>query len=80
MTKPQFLTTNIGFAAYLIHQGHKPTDIKVENRNRSRFRFDLSPEDAALLDLDWRRSELCRFFDAFRYLRERTIKGLGEGE
>jgi hypothetical protein len=74
MNQAHFLTTDIGFATYLVYRGHDPS-IRVESRNRSVFRFDLKPEDAAILDLEYRRSDVARFYSCFRHLREVTIRG-----
>jgi hypothetical protein len=71
----QYKTDKIGFAAYLCLRGTKLSSVEVKNRNRSTFVFELDPVDANTLELEYTRSDHSRFFDAFKYLREQTIRG-----
>lgn len=70
-----FTTDKIGLAAYLVVLGKDLSGVMVKTRNRAYFTFNLSPDDAAKLELDYTRSEHFRFYEAFRYLRDRTIHG-----
>lgn len=70
-----FTTDKIGFAAYLVVEGKSLATVQVKTRNRAFFTFEMPPEEASKLELEYTRSEHFRFFEAFRYLRDRTIHG-----
>lgn len=70
-----FTTDKIGFAAFLVVAGKTLSSIQVKTRNRALFTFDVPPDEASRLELDYTRSEHFRFYEAFRYLRDRTIHG-----
>lgn len=72
----EFTTDKIGLAAYLVLQGKILSGVQVKTRNRAFFTFDVEPEEAMRLELDYTRSEQFRFFEAFRYLRDRTIRNI----
>ena len=80
VSKPSFQTDKIGFAAYLIVKSVRLLDVKVKTRNRSAFVFDLAPNAAADYELEYTRSDYAKFFEAFKYLRDRTIRGIKGGE
>lgn len=69
-----FTTDKIGLASYLVVMGKVLTSVQVKTRNRAFFTFEVSGEEASRLELDYTRSEHFRFFEAFRYLRDRTIR------
>jgi hypothetical protein len=75
MPTPSFSTDKIGLAAYLVVVGKTLTGVQVKTRNRAFFNFEMSQEEASRLELEYTRSEHFRFFEAFRYLRDRTIHG-----
>lgn len=75
MTPSPFTTDKIGLAAYMVVAGKGLLGVQVKTRNRAFFAFDVSPEEATKLELEYTRSEHFRFFEAFRYLRDRTIHG-----
>jgi len=75
MPSPTFTTDKIGFAAYLVVVGKSLSGVQVKTRNRAYFTFEMPSEEASRLELDYTRSEHFRFFEAFRYLRDRTIHG-----
>lgn len=70
-----FTTDKIGFATYLVVVGKVLSAVQVKTRNRAFFVFEVSPDEANKLELEYTRSEHFRFFEAFRYLRDRTIHG-----
>lgn len=69
-----YTTDKIGFAAYLVVVGKVLLSIDVKTRNKAFFTFDVPAEEAGRMELDYTRSEHFRFFEAFRYLRDRTIR------
>lgn len=69
-----FQTDKIGLASFLIVRSARLIEVKVKSRNRSMFVFDISPEQAMAEELEYTRSEHSKFFEAFRYLRDRTIR------
>ena len=74
MPSTTFTTDKIGLAAYMVVIGKELTAIQVKTRNRALFSFTIASDEAARLELDYTRSEHFRFFEAFRYLRDRTIR------
>lgn len=70
-----FRTEKIGFAAYLVHSGVLLSAVHVKTRNRASFEFALAPEEADALELEFTRSEFFRYFESFRHLRDRTLRG-----
>lgn len=71
----QFSTDKIGLAAYLMLRGCKLLAVAVKNRNRATFTFQVGTERAEELEQEYTLSEHSRFFDFFKSLRERTIRG-----
>lgn len=70
-----FATDKIGLAAYLVVLGKDLSGVQVKTRNRAYFIFNMGTDEAARLELEYTRSEHFRFYEAFRYLRDRTIHG-----
>lgn len=70
-----FSTDKIGFAAYLLLRGCKLASVSVKNRNRSTFNFNIGTQRAQELEQDYTLSEHSRYFEFFKHLRERTIRG-----
>jgi hypothetical protein len=75
-----FKTEKIGFAAYLVNAGVLLSAVHVRSRNRASFEFALAPEEADSLELEFQRSEFFRYFESFRYLRDRTLRGSTNGK
>jgi hypothetical protein len=73
--KDPFQTDKIGFAAYLIVNSIRLLEVRTKSRNRASFVFDLPAERAADFELEYTRSDHSKFFEAFKYLRDRTIRG-----
>jgi hypothetical protein len=72
---PSLKTDKIGLAAYLIVRGKRLSDVEVKSRNRSLFQFDVPDTEASALELEYMTSEFFRYYEAFRLLRDRTIRG-----
>jgi hypothetical protein len=70
-----FSTDKIGLAAYLMLRGCKLASVAVRNRNRSVFTFGIGPERAQELEQEYTLSDYSRYFEFFKHLRERTIRG-----
>jgi len=70
-----FETDKIGLACYLIITGQKLLSVNPKHRGRASFTFALAPKDAASMELSYTTSDHARFFEAFRYLRDRTLRG-----
>jgi hypothetical protein len=75
MSADTFETDKIGLACYLIITGQKLISVNPKHRGRASFTFALSPKDAASMELAYTTSDHARFFEAFRYLRDRTLRG-----
>lgn len=71
-----YQTDKIGFASYLIMKSFRLTDVRVKTRNRSVFVFDTTPEQAGEAELEYTRSDFSKFFETFKFLRDRTIRGV----
>lgn len=72
---PSLKTDKIGLAAYLIVRGKVLTGVEVKSRNRSFFQFEVTDAEASALESEYMTSEFLRYFEAFRLLRDRTIRG-----
>jgi len=70
-----FQTDKIGFAAYLIVGSVRLLEVRTKSRNRASFVFDVPEAKATDLELEYTRSDHAKFFEAFKYLRDRTIRG-----
>jgi hypothetical protein len=70
-----FVTDKIGFASFLVIQGKTMTGVQVKTRNRALFCFDLDEDEASSLEVEYTRSDFNRFFEAFKFLRDKTIRG-----
>lgn len=72
---PEFKTDKIGFAAYLVTKNVKLIRAEVKNRNRATFVFDCYDDEWSSLEQEYLCSDHSRFFEAFKHLREMTIRG-----
>lgn len=75
MPADTFETDKIGLACYLIIKGQKLLAVNPKHRGRASFTFALTPSDASAHELAYTTSDHARFFEAFRYLRDRTLRG-----
>lgn len=70
-----FTTDKIGLATYLLLRGCKLLNVDVKNRNRGNFTFQIGLERAQELEQEYTLSDFSRYFEFFKHLRERTIRG-----
>ena len=70
-----FETDKIGFASYLVVRSIKLVEVRAKSRNRATFVFEMLEKDALQAELDYTRSDYAKFFEAFKHLRDRTIRG-----
>jgi hypothetical protein len=68
-------TDKIGFAAYLVTRNIKLARAEVKNRNRATFVFEADDSDWSSFEQEYLCSDHARFFEAFKHLREMTIRG-----
>lgn len=69
-----YATEKIGLSAYLLIKGIKLVRAEVKNRNRATFVFEQFEDEVAGLEQDYLCSDHSKFFEAFKHLRELTIK------
>ena len=74
MTK-NFSTDKIGLACFLLLKKTKLLSVKAKNKSRALFEFDMSAEQGVAEELAYTTSEHSRFFEAFKYLRGRALRG-----
>ncbi len=70
-----YITDKINVACYLMIKGHAPVRIDAKNKNRATFSFELTSEEGAKHELAYTTSDYSRFFEAFKYLRSRALRG-----
>lgn len=70
-----FVTDKIGLACFLLLKNTKLISVKAKNRSRALFEFDLPAEQGVAEELAYTTSEHSRFFEAFKYLRGRALRG-----
>lgn len=70
-----FRTDKIGLAAYLLVRGKRLVGVEVKSRNRAFFSFDVSDGEASGLESEYTVSDFNRYYEAFRLLRDKTIRG-----
>lgn len=70
-----FTTDKIGLACYLLIKGVPLTGLSAKARGRAAFDFDITAEDALAHEMAYTTSDHARFFEAFRLLRERAVRG-----
>ena len=70
-----FRTDKIGLAAYFLVKGKRLLGVEVKSRNRAFFEFDLGEAEASAAEVEYMTSEFFRYYEAFRFLRDRTIRG-----
>ena len=70
-----FTTDKIGLACYLMMRGVELTSIISKSKSRASFVFRLSPQDGMAQEMTYTTSDYSRFFEAFKYLRGRALRG-----
>ena len=71
-----FKTDKIGLVSYLMMQGYKVLGLDAgSTRNRSFYIVDIDEDRGLELQQDFMNSEFAKFYENFRYLRERAIQG-----
>lgn len=70
-----FVTDKIGLACFLLLKDVKLVSVKAKNKSRASFEFALSTEQGVAEELAYTTSEHSRFFEAFKYLRGRALRG-----
>jgi hypothetical protein len=75
-TTPKFATDKIGFACYLLLNGAELIDVKAQRKNRAFFWFRLSPQIGAAQEVTYITSDYSKFFETFKYLRSRALRGV----
>lgn len=74
--RDSFTTDKIGLVAFLMLKGWKVTSVEVKNsRNRAWYTMDIDSDEAMDLEQEFMQSEFAKFFDHFKWLRERAIRG-----
>lgn len=75
MTSGCFSTDKIGLACFLMIKGVELTGVKSKSKGRAVFTFKLSPQEGIAHEMAYTTSEHSRFFEAFKYLRGRALRG-----
>jgi len=75
MTSGEFSTDKIGLACFLMIKGAALKNIQGKSKGRATFIFQLSPGEAMAQELAYTTSDHSRFFEAFKYLRGRALRG-----
>jgi Domain of unknown function (DUF5659) len=75
MTPGEFSTDKIGLACFLMIKGAELTGIKSKSKGRAVFLFKLSPQEGLMHETAYTTSDHSRFFEAFKYLRGRALRG-----
>lgn len=70
-----FSTENIGLACYLMIKDVKLLRVMPKNRGHAVFEFDLPKAEGVAHEMAYTTSDHGRFFEAFKYLRARTLRG-----
>ena len=74
-TEGEFTTDKIGLACYLMIKGVELRSVKVKSKGRASFSFNASLAEGVAYESAYTTSEHSRFFEAFKYLRERALRG-----
>jgi hypothetical protein len=75
MTPDGFSTDKIGLACYLMIKGAELTGIRSKGKGRAMFLFKLTPQEGLTQETAYTTSDHSRFFEAFKYLRGRALRG-----
>lgn len=70
-----FTTDKIGLACYLMIKGIELTQVTAKSKGRASFTFKLSCSEGVTYESAYTTSEHSRFFEAFKYLRGRALRG-----
>lgn len=71
----EFTTDKIGLACYMMIKGSQLIGVKVKNKGRASFSFNVTLAEGVAYESAYTTSEHSRFFEAFKYLRARALKG-----
>jgi len=75
MTPGLFSTDKIGLACYLMIKGVELNGINAKSKGRAIFTFKLTVAEGTAQESAYTTSDHSRFFEAFKYLRSRAIRG-----
>jgi len=75
MTSDGFSTDKIGLACFLMIKGAELTGIQSKSKGRATFLFKLTPQEGLSQETAYTISDHSRFFEAFKYLRGRALRG-----
>ena len=75
MTSGAFSTDKIGLACFLMIKGAELTGIQAKSKGRATFLFKLTHQEGVAQEMAYTTSEHSRFFEAFKYLRGRALRG-----
>lgn len=70
-----FATDKIGLACYLMINGAELIQVKAKNKSRALFVFKMTEADGVAKEMAYTTSDYSRFFEAFKYLRGRALRG-----
>ena len=70
-----FSTDKIGLACYLMLDGVKLIGLNAKTKGRAIFEFSLTPQDGVTKEMAYTTSDYARFFETFKYLRSRALRG-----
>jgi len=70
-----FSTDKIGLACFLMIRGAELTVVRSKSKGRAFFEFKLTEEEGTSYEMAYTTSEYARFFEAFKYLRGRALRG-----
>jgi hypothetical protein len=74
-TVTNFKTDKIGLACYLMVRGVELVAVLAKSKSRAIFVFKITPEEGTAQEVAYTTSDSSRFFEAFKYLRGRALKG-----
>jgi hypothetical protein len=75
MTSEFYSTDKIGLACFLMIKGAELTGIRSKSKGRAVFLFKLTPQEGLAQETAYTISDHSRFFEAFKYLRGRALRG-----
>jgi hypothetical protein len=75
MTSSAFSTDKIGLACYLMVKGVTLVSVQAKSKGRAIFTFAATPQEGLSHETAYTMSEHSRFFEAFKYLRGRALRG-----
>jgi hypothetical protein len=73
MTVPTFTTQDMSFAAFLVMNEFKISDVKRSSR-RVTWTFEISEADLARMEAVWPSTSECRYFNCYQTLKNQVRK------